>query len=214
MGCLWFFSRSFRECVLSLVFCDQLIKPNWQNSRTSGEFAPRGFLLSNLICEKEVRRLVGRAIWQINSYTKFWRKSMRIWPRRRAKRAVFIAAGNCIVPITIVSRAVVRNGTNASAFVVLKRIAAGANAGVGAFPWAQGLCGHSGRFSYGDDSWPQARTSASHPGALQIDSRTLKRWRQWWLDTFVQSTFWKASPGPVHARVVRTKAALVIVVEI
>ena len=29
--------------------------------------------------------------------------------------------------------------------------------------------------------------------ALQIDSRTLKRWRQWWLDTFVQSTFWKAS---------------------
>jgi hypothetical protein len=29
--------------------------------------------------------------------------------------------------------------------------------------------------------------------ALQIDSRTLKRWRQWWLDNFVQSTFWKAS---------------------
>jgi hypothetical protein len=28
--------------------------------------------------------------------------------------------------------------------------------------------------------------------ALQIDSRTLKRWRQWWLDTFVRSTFWKA----------------------
>jgi hypothetical protein len=29
--------------------------------------------------------------------------------------------------------------------------------------------------------------------ALQIDSRTLKRWRQWWLDTFVRSTFWKAA---------------------
>jgi hypothetical protein len=30
--------------------------------------------------------------------------------------------------------------------------------------------------------------------ALQIDSRTLKRWRQWWLDSFVRSSFWKA-PG-------------------
>lgn len=29
--------------------------------------------------------------------------------------------------------------------------------------------------------------------ALQIDSRTLKRWRQWWLDSFVRSTFWKAA---------------------
>jgi hypothetical protein len=29
--------------------------------------------------------------------------------------------------------------------------------------------------------------------ALQIDSRTLKRWRQWWLDTFVRGTFWKAA---------------------
>ena len=28
---------------------------------------------------------------------------------------------------------------------------------------------------------------------LRIDSRTLKRWRQWWLDTFVRSTFWKAA---------------------
>ena len=27
---------------------------------------------------------------------------------------------------------------------------------------------------------------------LQIDSRTLKRWRQWWLDNFVRSSFWKA----------------------
>jgi hypothetical protein len=28
---------------------------------------------------------------------------------------------------------------------------------------------------------------------LQIDSRTLKRWRQWWLDNFVRSSFWKAA---------------------
>jgi hypothetical protein len=29
--------------------------------------------------------------------------------------------------------------------------------------------------------------------ALQIDSRTVKRWRQWWLDKFVRSSFWKAA---------------------
>ena len=29
--------------------------------------------------------------------------------------------------------------------------------------------------------------------ALQIDSRTLKRWRQWWLDSFIHSSFWKAA---------------------
>ena len=31
--------------------------------------------------------------------------------------------------------------------------------------------------------------------ALQIDWRTLKRWRQWWLDNFVRSSFWKAARG-------------------
>ena len=31
--------------------------------------------------------------------------------------------------------------------------------------------------------------------ALQIDSRTLKRWRQWWLDSFVRSSFWRAARG-------------------
>lgn len=25
----------------------------------------------------------------------------------------------------------------------------------------------------------------------RIDRRTLERWRQWWLDTFVRSSFWK-----------------------
>ena len=48
---------------------------------------------------------------------------MRIWPRRRANRAVCIATGNCIVPILIVSLGVVHNGTGALAFVVRKRIA-------------------------------------------------------------------------------------------
>ncbi|HET7238385.1 MAG TPA: hypothetical protein VFI76_05125 [Terrimicrobiaceae bacterium] len=28
---------------------------------------------------------------------------------------------------------------------------------------------------------------------LNIDCRTLERWRQWWLDNFVRSTFWKAA---------------------
>lgn len=28
---------------------------------------------------------------------------------------------------------------------------------------------------------------------LQIDSRTLERWRQWWLENFVRSSFWKAA---------------------
>lgn len=29
--------------------------------------------------------------------------------------------------------------------------------------------------------------------ALGIDERTLERWRAWWLETFVQSSFWKAA---------------------
>jgi hypothetical protein len=28
---------------------------------------------------------------------------------------------------------------------------------------------------------------------LTIDRRTLERWRQWWLDNFVRSSFWKAA---------------------
>jgi len=27
--------------------------------------------------------------------------------------------------------------------------------------------------------------------ALGIDARTLKRWRQWWLGRFVESSFWR-----------------------
>jgi hypothetical protein len=68
-------------------------------------------------------RLGARAIWRINSYTNCWRKSMRIWPRRTADRAVSIAMEGCIVPIMIVNLAAARNGTDAIAFVVLKKIA-------------------------------------------------------------------------------------------
>jgi hypothetical protein len=28
---------------------------------------------------------------------------------------------------------------------------------------------------------------------LEVDVRTLERWRQWWLEAFVQSPFWKAA---------------------
>ena len=48
---------------------------------------------------------------------------MRIWPRRTANRVVFIATESCIAPIMIVNLAVARNGTDAIAFVVLKKIA-------------------------------------------------------------------------------------------
>ena len=30
---------------------------------------------------------------------------------------------------------------------------------------------------------------------LGIDRRTLERWRQWWLETFVETPFWKAAGG-------------------
>ena len=48
---------------------------------------------------------------------------MRIWRRKLAKRAVSIATENCIVPILIANLAVARNGSDAIAFVVLKKIA-------------------------------------------------------------------------------------------
>jgi hypothetical protein len=50
---------------------------------------------------------------------------MRIWLRRRANRAAFIAAGSGIAPIMNANLVVIRNGTDARAFVVLKTIADG-----------------------------------------------------------------------------------------
>ena len=40
---------------------------------------------------------------------------------------------------------------------------------------------------------PNARRIATLHEALGIDARTLKRWRQWWLDVFVRTPFWKAN---------------------
>ena len=40
---------------------------------------------------------------------------------------------------------------------------------------------------------PNARRLAILHEALGIDVRTLKRWRQWWLEVFVQTPFWKAN---------------------
>ncbi len=42
---------------------------------------------------------------------------------------------------------------------------------------------------------PSARRAAQLHDALGIDIRTLKRWRQWWLDFFVCTPFWKAGRG-------------------
>ena len=49
---------------------------------------------------------------------------MRIWPKRHAKMAVFIAMESCIAPILIANLAAGRNGSDATAFVALKKIAA------------------------------------------------------------------------------------------
>lgn len=37
--------------------------------------------------------------------------------------------------------------------------------------------------------------------ALGIDRRTLERWRQWWLETFVQSSFWKMARARFMPRI-------------
>lgn len=42
---------------------------------------------------------------------------------------------------------------------------------------------------------PNARRLAQLRDALGIDGRTLKRWRQWWLNAFVRKPFWKARRG-------------------
>ena len=83
-------------------------------------------------------RLGTRAIWQIKSYTNCWRKSMRIWPGRRANRAVFIASESCIVPTMIANLVVVRNGTDAIAFVVQKKIAVDGEPRSRCVSWGEG----------------------------------------------------------------------------
>lgn len=50
-----------------------------------------------------------------------------------------------------------------------------------------------------------ARRAAPLREALGIEARTLARWRQWWVNTFVEKPFWKARRGrfmPVLAEAV------------
>jgi hypothetical protein len=119
---------------------------------------------------------------------------MRIWPRRRAKRAVSIARESCIGPITerkprggpqwerrysycCAEEDCRRRRTPESVRFLGRRVYAGLVV-VLISVMMHGL--KPGRVR-------RIRE------ALQIDSRTLKRWRQWWLDSFVRSSFWKAA---------------------
>jgi hypothetical protein len=120
---------------------------------------------------------------------------MQIWPRRRGKRAVFIAGESCTGPITIANLVVARNGSDA----------------IASYCCAEEDCRRRrtpesvrflGRRVYAG-LVVVLITTVIHglkPGrvrrirqALQIDSRTLKRWRQWWLESFVRSSFWKSA---------------------
>jgi len=42
---------------------------------------------------------------------------------------------------------------------------------------------------------PNARRVAELHDVLGLDKRTLKRWRQWWLEVFVATPFWKVQRG-------------------
>jgi hypothetical protein len=42
---------------------------------------------------------------------------------------------------------------------------------------------------------PDARRVGQLHAALGIDQRTLRRWRQWWLEMFVSSRFWHSARG-------------------
>ena len=119
---------------------------------------------------------------------------MRIWPRRLVKRAVFFAAGSCIVPILIANLAAAHNGTDVIAFAAPKKIA-----GRRRTPESVRFLG---RRVYAGlvvvlitvmiHGLKPERVRRIRE-ALQVDSRTVKRWRQWWLDSFVRSSFWKAA---------------------
>ena len=63
---------------------------------------------------------------------------MRIWLRRRAKRAVFIALESCIGPIMIANLVVARDGTCAIAFVVQKKIAVDGEPRSRCVSWGEG----------------------------------------------------------------------------
>jgi hypothetical protein len=89
-----------------------------------------------------------------------------------------------------------------------------ANSGVGAFPWAQVYAGLVvvliTTVIHGLKSGRVRRIQQ----ALQIDSRTLKRWCQWWLDSFVRSSFWKAARARLMPPICEAHTAFVVVVEL
>jgi hypothetical protein len=88
---------------------------------------------------------------------------------------------------------VARNGIGATAFVVPNRIAGGGGRRRRCVSWDGDLRRPGSSVGHDDDPWAEAGTRVSDREALQIDWRTLKRWRQWWLDRFVRSSFWKAA---------------------
>ena len=47
--------------------------------------------------------------------------------------------------------------------------------------------------------------------ALGIDRRTLKHWRQWWTEIFVQCAFWKAERGRFREQMARGQMPLCLV---
>lgn len=98
------------------------------------------------------------------------------------------------MPITVANLVVVRNGTDAIAFVAPKKIA-----GAGG---PRNRVRFLGRRVYAGlvVVLVTVMIHGLEPGrvrrireALQIDSRTVKRWRRWWLNNFVRSSFWKAA---------------------
>ena len=119
---------------------------------------------------------------------------MRIWPRRRAKRAVSIAREGCIGPITIASLVVARNGSDAIDYCCAeedcrRRRTPESVRFLGRRVYAGLVIVLISVMIHGLKPGRVRRIRE----ALQIDSRTLKRWRQWWLDSFVRSSFWKAA---------------------
>ena len=107
---------------MSIRFCDSIWRVKLD---PRGGCSPGVFALYLKVCKLKMERLRARAIWQINSYTNCWRKSIGTWPGRRANRAALIAAGSCIGPIMNVKLVVARDGIDAIAFVAPHKIAGG-----------------------------------------------------------------------------------------
>ena len=98
---------------------------------------------------------------------------MPIWLKRLAERVV-IAAASCIEPITSARRVEFRNGTNAIAFVAIKKIAAVGGPGVGAFPGQEGLRGSDRGVDFSDAAWSETGTGPEHSRGVEYQPQHLK----------------------------------------